>query len=364
MKTPDVTAPGQRVGEFHETSRIYIVNPVQDIRWVEFITGSARASVFHSAAWLNALKQTYGFEPIVYTHSPPGVPLKDGVVFCRVNSWLTGRRLVSLPFSDHCEPLTDGIDSLTTLLADARADLSAGKYKFVELRPLSPDFVRLAGEFSESYYLHILDLSPSIEILYKNLHVDSIRRKIQKAEREHLSLELGSCDSLLAEFYKLHVATRQKQQLPPHPLNWFRNVLDSMGNDAAIRVAKKGGEPIAAIFTISAKQKVIYKYGCSEPRFHNLGGMQFLFWELIKDSKQKGFLELDFGRSERDNVGLVTFKDRWGTKRQEITYLRYPPRKQEASGETATMRVGKQLFAHCPKRILRLAGKLLYPHFG
>ncbi len=41
----------------------------------------------------------------VLTTCAPDAPLTDGVVFCEVDSWLTGRRLVSLPFSDHCEPL-------------------------------------------------------------------------------------------------------------------------------------------------------------------------------------------------------------------------------------------------------------------
>ena len=41
-------------------------------------------------------------------HSPPDEPLENGFLFCRVESWLTGRRLVSLPFSDHCEPLCKG----------------------------------------------------------------------------------------------------------------------------------------------------------------------------------------------------------------------------------------------------------------
>jgi len=65
-----------------------------------------RASVFHSRGWLEALKRTYGYEPIVLTTTPDG-PLSNGLVLCRVKTWLS-RRLVSLPFSDHCDPLLNG----------------------------------------------------------------------------------------------------------------------------------------------------------------------------------------------------------------------------------------------------------------
>jgi hypothetical protein len=34
------------------------------------------------------------------------------LVFCRVRSWLTGRRSISLPFSDHCEPLVESHEAL------------------------------------------------------------------------------------------------------------------------------------------------------------------------------------------------------------------------------------------------------------
>jgi lipid II:glycine glycyltransferase (peptidoglycan interpeptide bridge formation enzyme) len=93
--------------------------------------------------------------------------------------------------------------------------------------------------------------------------------------------------------------------------------------------------------------------------------MQFLFWHLIRYAKEHGFVELDFGRSECTNTGLVTFKDRWGTKRQLITYLRYPPRPVTAEQDpTMFMKLGKKVFSHCPQGVLRLAGNLLYPHIG
>src|ERR1700694_92136 len=83
----------------------HFVDPLSDPRWSQLVGGDSRATVFHSPGWLLALRETYGYEPIVLTTSPPSQPLANGVVFCRIKSWFTGSRLVSLPFSDHCEPL-------------------------------------------------------------------------------------------------------------------------------------------------------------------------------------------------------------------------------------------------------------------
>ena len=95
---------------------IYEVSPLADPRWPQMLKSHSKTGVFHSMEWLRALQKTYGYEPLAYTSAPPGAPLNNAVVFCRVNSWLTGQRLVSLPFSDHCEPLVNNSVELDDLL--------------------------------------------------------------------------------------------------------------------------------------------------------------------------------------------------------------------------------------------------------
>ena len=101
---PGFAEPGQLSREAKVSN---CIEPLKDLRWEPFLARHPRASVFHSSAWLAALHRTYGFQPIAYTTSSAGEDLENAMVFCRVESWLTGRRLVSLPFSDHCEPLVD-----------------------------------------------------------------------------------------------------------------------------------------------------------------------------------------------------------------------------------------------------------------
>jgi hypothetical protein len=62
---------------------IYTANPLQDHRWDELVQ-HPRASVFHTREWLEALNQTYGYEPILLITSPEHSPLRNGVVFCKV----------------------------------------------------------------------------------------------------------------------------------------------------------------------------------------------------------------------------------------------------------------------------------------
>src|SRR6516225_1621655 len=94
----------------------YTLDPLTDTRWLALLRRHPLASVFHSSEWLTALQRTYHYEPVVVTTCPPESELTNGVVFCRIQSLFTGSRWVSLPFSDHCEPLAANTAELANLL--------------------------------------------------------------------------------------------------------------------------------------------------------------------------------------------------------------------------------------------------------
>ena len=148
-------------------NQVQVVKPLEDPRWITLSLEHPSASVFHSVEWLSALQKTYGYEPLAYTSTSQEAPLSDAVVFCRVNSWLTGHRLVSCRFPDHCEPLVESVDQLNELLSPALRELRERKIKYIDIRPLSLSF---SGETkgAESYFLHLLDLRPTLDELYKN----------------------------------------------------------------------------------------------------------------------------------------------------------------------------------------------------
>jgi hypothetical protein len=83
----------------------YWIDPLKDNRWVDSVDRHPESSIFHTTEWLSALVRTYGFEPVAATSTEPGAALEDGIPLCRVRSIHKGNRIVSLPFSDHCQPL-------------------------------------------------------------------------------------------------------------------------------------------------------------------------------------------------------------------------------------------------------------------
>jgi hypothetical protein len=337
----------------------YWIDPIIDSRWAAFVDHHASSSVFHTPAWLRALHRTYGFVPLILTTCPPGQKLINGISFCRINSVLTGRRLVSLPFSDHCQPLAcpEDMEILLPILMDT---LDRDRLKYVELRPFA---ALMPTEFARSqhYYFHLLDLRPPLDAIFRKLHNDCIRRKIRRAEREGLTSDAGRSYKLIEEFFNLQVATRRRFGLPPQPRKWFMNLVDAMGENVTIRVARFQGRPVASILMLRHKQTAIYKYGCSDANDSNRGGTQLLLWQAIEDAKSEGMEAMDLGRSDIDDVGLITFKERWGAERRDLEYLRYPAHHYQTVRKSS---VSGRIMARLPNHALIAIGRLFYRHMA
>jgi hypothetical protein len=90
-----------------------------------------------------------------------------------------------------------------------------------------------------------------------------------------------------------------------------------------------------------------------------------LFWKIIEEANHAGLRCLDLGRSDMDNPGLATFKERLGGERQELNYYRFSansnPRDLRASWVKPLV---QRAFSCIPDSVLVASGKLLYRHIG
>jgi hypothetical protein len=346
---------------------IFEVDPLNDPRWKVLVDTHPRSSAFHSVEWLDTLFRTYHYTPKVYTTCASDVALTNGIVLCQIDSWLTGSRLVSLPFSDHCEPLVR--DSLEfQILLDGIRRKAARRFKYVEVRPRYSGWDNLSGvEPKSQQVLQVLDLSPGLDRLYSGLHKDCIQRKVRRAERDGVIVSEGQSAALLDQFFALQLMTRRRYGLPPQPLAWFQNLVKCFGFKLKIRVATLNGEPIASILTLRHKQTIVYKYGSSDRQFHRSGGMPLLFWKLIEEAKAEEMLELDLGRSSPGHTGSIQFKEHLGAAATGLNYWQFSPddaKNYSIAVNLVDERWIRQVVTNLPESLLRIAGEVFYRHIG
>src|SRR3954463_2945135 len=88
-----------------DSGAVQFLDPAHDRDWDELASSHSGYSVFHSSAWARVLMNTYGHKSF-YIHLSDRRRTAALLPLMEVASPLTGRRGVSLPFSDFCGALT------------------------------------------------------------------------------------------------------------------------------------------------------------------------------------------------------------------------------------------------------------------
>ncbi len=339
-----------------------IVNPVEIEKWDEYIANLNQSSIFYTASWAEILSETYHFTPKYFMAQADG-QLQFLLPIMEINNWLTGRRAVSLPFTDFCEPyVAQGISFGNYLDRIISIGQNLG-WKSIELR--GAEHLINTNTPSLYYYDHELSLTePSI--LFAGFK-KSNQRNIRKAESNGINTVIDNSNRGLQDFYRLNCITRKKHGLPPQPYSFFRNVRKKIiaNNYGKIFKAKFRQKTIAAAIYFHFKDSVLYKYGASDPNFLPLRANNLVMWEAIKYFAENNYQTFDFGKTELANQGLRRFKQSWGTTEKQMSYFKYSFEKNsfitEENKETGWYNM---VFRHLPIPVLKLTGKLLYKHAG
>lgn len=280
-----------------------------------------------------------------------------------VDSWLTGRRGVALPFTDECEPLAAPGFSSRDLFEAAKEIGRERRWNSLEIRGGVAD---LGGQPSISFFGHELDLSVGAEAVFKGLH-SSMQRAIRKAEKSGVEVSFESSLEGVEQYYQLHCLTRDKHGLPPQPFKFFASIhrhLISVGS-GFVALAQSQGRPVAGAIFFQHGAHALYKFGASDLQFDALRPNNLVMWRAIQRFAANGAAKLDFGRTSMYNDGLRRYKLNWGARERTISYARWDVQKR-AFRQDKDQSSGLQnvFFRRCPLALSRALGQFLYRHIA
>lgn len=336
-------------------------NPIECGKWDQQLLLTRGYTVFHSVGWVTALARTYRYKPVYFTR-----PADDGlglvVPMLEIDSFITGRRGISLPFTDYCPMIGNNDFSEQEVFHYICDHAGRAGWKSVEFRNGTEASQTLP--VSVQYLSHTLDLDrsePEISARYKS----SIRRNLKKAVREGVKIEFSSSEKGINEFYRLNCLTRKKHGLPPQPKRFFVNLqryLIARGMGIIVLAVYKDS-CIAGALYLHLGEKAVYKFGASNSKYQKLRPNDLVMAEAIKWYTARGFKSLSFGRTALENSGLRQFKNGWGAAESTISYCKYDILKDRLIAEKAkTERLHTKIFSKMPLPLLKLTGSLLYRH--
>jgi Acetyltransferase (GNAT) domain len=334
------------------------INPLEQADWDTKLTADPQFSFFHGAAWLRVLTATYGYTPLFLEHEKAVWPLME------VDSWLTGKRGVSLPFTDNVGPL--GADK-KTFAEMFSAALELGKtrgWKYLEGRGgknLLP-----TATASISFYGHSVALHADEAKMFDAMD-GSMRRAIRKAEKANVTVEISQSAAAMRDFFYLQCLTRKRHGLPPQSLGFFLNIQKYIVSDnlGFVAVASHGGRKIAASVYFFLGGKAIYKYGASDFALQDLRGTNLVMWAAMRRLARDGVKSLHLGKTSLAHEGLRRFKLNLGAAEETLDYFRYDFRRCEfVTDKDSVAGWHNRVFGAMPLAAGRLAGRLLYKHWA
>jgi CelD/BcsL family acetyltransferase involved in cellulose biosynthesis len=349
-------------------SAVTIINPLEYASWDSIISKDARSSFFHRACWARVLNATYRHTPAYFCGVRDG-QIEQMLPVMEVSSRWTGRRGVSLPFSDFCDPLISGDDDATALYDAAIAYGEERGWKYLECRNASPDWHCTQDRQVEpalSFFGHVVELEGGNDALFARFD-PAVRRGVRKAEKEGVQVEFSSTLDSIRTFFALHCLTRRRHGLPPQPFRFFENIARHVlaAGEGFVAIARLGRQPLAGSVFFQHGPEAIYKFGASDFACQHLRPGNLLMWEATKYFARNGFEQLHLGRTSLVNEGLRRFKLGFGARENRIEYRKYDFKEQMFV--TAIDRAESwvnQIFRKLPLPMLRLAGRLLYPHLS
>ena len=320
------------------------------------------SSFFHTSSWARVLHESYNYKPLYFASIENGI-FTALVPMMEIKSFLTGKRGVSLPFTDSCPLIINEKKHFPKIIDRI---INYGKnagWKYIEWRDGGRSFKNKVS--SCFYYGHVLDLAHNEKETLSNFR-SSTRRNIKKAIREGVDVGIFNSLESVKDFCRLNCMTRKDHGLPPQPHGFFMKLYEYIisKKKGFVVLASYAKRIIAAAVYLHFGDQAIYKYGASNRDYQHLRPNNLVMWQAIKWCVENGFRSLSFGRTEPENTGLLQFKRGWGAGEKVTDYYKYDLKNSAFVKDRSKARTSYSFFRKMPSPLLNLAGTLLYRHVG
>jgi CelD/BcsL family acetyltransferase involved in cellulose biosynthesis len=280
---------------------------------------------------------------------------------------IRGDRIASLPFCDRADPmLEDGASpgGWTGLADDALAtDIPLTMRCFSDSPAVTDPRLRAVGEAA----WHGTPLGCTENELYQRISSTS-RRNLKAADRNNVRVVASTELDGVHAFHRLHVRLRKnKYRLLAQPVEFLERIWQHFtGDDAVITLlAEVDGEIAAGAMYLVWGNTLYYKFGASLAEYLPMRPNDALYWSALKLALGRGLGSVDWGISDLDQPGLVSYKRKWASEERRVVTLRGGPDPTPKTEVGAMLGELTRLFTEesVPDEIAAMAGALLYRHF-
>ena len=278
--------------------------------------------IFYQSVWSQVLKEGLGGQPL-YFYLKEGGEIVAGLPGMLLNFKILKILYASIPYGNLI-----GKSSHFRLFMELLEK---------EFRRRGIDQVRITeSPFSEPYEhssfrsvsakCSLLDLKTFDKEKVRESYKSEIRRAIRKAQKNGLSVKRITSQREVEIFYNLYLSTMKRNRaVAKYPLQWFETLHEILihQKQADILFAVKGDEYAAGVVLIYSPTSNHYLHNGSDQTYLESRPNDLIVDQIIQDSLRERKTALDFMGSDANDLPLLRFKEKWGSRSFDIhTYVK------------------------------------------
>jgi FemAB-related protein (PEP-CTERM system-associated) len=296
------------MGEFE----IRELSGTDSTRWDAFVEQAPDATFFHKAGWKRVIERSFGHKTYYLYAERKGV-IEAILPLGHVNSMLFGNSLVSTPFCVYGGIVADNKAAADALRQSAVELAGRLNVDALEMRNRQPSGESWPGKDLYVTFRKQIDADPEVNL-------KAIPRKQRAMVRKGIKAGLQSeADSGWQRLFKIYSESVRNLGTPVFAAKYFRILREEFGADCDVLMVTHEGVDIAGVMSFYFRDEVLPYYGGSAPAARSLKGNDFMYWELMRISGEKGVRVFDYGRS-KVGTGSYSFKKNWGFEPEPLSY--------------------------------------------
>lgn len=342
-----------------ESVRIRELDDASAGRWDAFVQQCPEATFFHRAGWKRVIEHTYG-HPMTCLYAERDGDIVGVLPLGQLKSLLFGNSLVSTPFCVYGGVAAGDEAARQALIAAAVERAERLQVDFLELRHQRATCSDWPTKDLYVTFRKPLDPDPEVNL-------QAIPRKQRAMVRKGIQAGLVSeIDADVDRLYDAYSESVRNLGTPVFPRTFFENLKQEFGDDCEILTVLKDGETVAAVMSFYFRDQVLPYYGGGKAGARQLKGNDFMYWELMRRSCERGVRLFDYGRSKQ-GTGSYSFKKNWGFEPEPLYYEYHLVRATDMPNISPTNPKYKlfiELWSKLPLGLSRSLGPYLAKYLG
>ena len=347
---------------------IQVANLSDVAEWDTYVSAHKLASPYHKFAWLNAVKHSYGHEPLGLLATNQSSKKIVGVLpAALMKTPFLGKQICALPYCDVGYALADNDDIALELQQFLTQQLSMTSCKALEIRNIKTE-PQSPSSLENQKVRMLLPLPNSSEKLLAGFK-SKLRSQIRKAEKNRLIVSLGTNQTLINDFYTVYTKNMRDLGSPVHAKKWFEQIVGAYEESCIISVVYKDNTPIGGGLVLKNAANASIPWASTLREYNKLAPNMLLYWSLLEHCADSGIVTFDFGRSTYEE-GTYKFKKQWGAQPQLLHWQKFDQhgaliKEQLAATSPGKLRpIAENVWKKLPLTITVAVGSTIRPHIS